>query len=75
MLNRNEVHVKVDDIVTFDNGFEIHWHGNIGFGEYNVYKDKNGVWHADSECMDSNDDRWFLRLLMENFINQIGVVR
>ncbi len=76
VLDRKTVKVSVDDIVTFDKGFTIYWQGNIGFGEYTVYKDENGIWNADSECMDSKDDRWFLKLLMEDFIEkQIGVVR
>ena len=80
MLNRKEVEVSVDDIIPFNNkdckGFTIEWHGNIGWGQYRIYKDETGVWHADSEYMDSKDDMWFLKLLMADFIDkEIGVVR
>lgn len=80
MLDRKEVKVSVDDIVPFtgkdSKGFTIEWHGNIGWGQYTIYKDENGIWHADSEYMDSKDDMWFLKLLIDDFVNkQIGVVR
>lgn len=76
MLDRDKVDVEITDIDTFDNeefnGFMIRWSGNIGFGEYTIYKDKkSGKWHADSECMDSTDDHWFLNLLLNDLANNL----
>ena len=53
-------------------GFILEWSGNIGFGEYIIYLDaKNDEeWYGDSECMDKSDDKWFLELLMKDFINK-----
>lgn len=80
-INREECNVEVVDIEPFDNdeykGFKIVWSGNVGFGEYSIYqgKDDAGIWRADSECMDSPDDKWFIKKLMDNFIEQLQVSR
>mgnify|MGYP007102017200 FL=1 len=70
-LDKNKVRVRVDDIEPFNNddlaGFVIKWSGNIGFGEYTIYKTKSDEkWHADSEYMDGIDDHWFLDLLLDD---------
>ena len=71
-IDKSKVKVHVVDIDPFVNdkfcGFKIQWTGNIGFGEYTIYK-KAGTnwWHADSECMDDKDDTWFLDLLLKDF--------
>lgn len=75
MIDRDKVQVQVTDIDTFKNGMTIRWSGNIGFGEYTIYKDM-GVWKADSECMDTTDDHWFLDLLLKDVANRlIGKIR
>lgn len=52
---------------------DIEWDANIGFGQYQIYKE-NGKWKADSEWMDRGDDKDFLRELMSKFIDEIEVV-
>lgn len=72
------MHVKVDKVIPFVNneykGIEILWHGGPGFGHYTLYKE-NGEdeWHADSECMDDNDDKAFLTMLLNEFIKEIKI--
>lgn len=52
----------------------IRWSGNIGFGEYTIYRPKNKVgWIGDSECMDTNNNKEFLKLLLDKFIESITV--
>ena len=74
MRDRESVDVEVLDIDTFDNGgckgVTIRWVGNIGFGEYTIYKGTDGKWRADSEYMDSKDDHWFLDLLLNDFVSK-----
>lgn len=70
--------VTVDEIIPFKNeeyeGLCFKWYGNIGFGEYNIYrKTSENQWHGDSECMDTNDDKSFLKILMEQFIERIDI--
>lgn len=54
ILHGREVEIQVDDIEPFVNekykGFKILWSGNIGFGEYTIYK-KVGEdeWYVDDE--------------------------
>ena len=70
-LDRTKVKVQIVDINPFVNdqfcGFKIYWDSNIGFGEYTIYKAAGtDEWHADSELMDSDDDKWFISLLLED---------
>ena len=43
----------------------IEWSGAAGFGRYELILDDNGKLHAHSECMDSNNDKRFIKKLME----------
>ena len=77
-MNKEEVKIEDIDIEPFDNdtwqGFKILWSGNIGFGEYTIYRDKTEKqWYGDSECMDSNDDKWFLSLLLNKLKEMITI--
>ena len=76
-INGTEVEVYVDDIKPFVNekyiGFKILWSGNIGFGEYTIYK-KAGEeeWYADDEYMENpREDRTFLKMLLDDFMKQV----
>lgn len=78
-MTRDKVKVEVDTIEPFSNdeykGFKIIWYGNIGFGEYTIYQnvDDPNKWKADSEHMDSQHDKWFIKRLLENFIDQLEI--
>lgn len=79
LMKENKYEIYVDDIEPFVNdqyiGFRILWSGNIGFGEYTVYKYANGdTWYADDECMENpKEDKKFLKELLNNFIMQVKV--
>ena len=78
-IDRNKVEIEVVELQPFTNekytGFKLIWCSNIGFGEYTIYQDANNPekWFGDSECMDGNDDKWFIKLLLENFIEKLEV--
>jgi len=55
-------------------GFVIKWDSDIGFGEYTIYqKIGSDEWHADSEHMDSNADKAFIKELMKQFIDKLNI--
>ena len=77
ILHGREVKVQVDNIEPFINekysGFKILWSGDIGWGEYTLYK-KAGEdeWYIDDEYMESpKNDRTFLKILFEDFAKQL----
>ena len=75
----SNINLKIDDfeISVSSNGdvrIYIYWSSNIGFGEYAlVYDKEQNAWFADSECMDSNDDKEFLTELVSRFIEKVEV--
>lgn len=77
-MNVNEINLSIEDVIPFSNerrsGFIIEWSSDIGFGEYKIYQNANSnEWHADSECMDSNKDKDFVKKLMSLFVEQITI--
>lgn len=79
LTKENKYEIHVDDIQPFVNdeyiGFKILWSGNIGFGEYTIYKYANGnTWYSDDECMENpKEDKKFLKELLNNFVMQVKV--
>ena len=78
MRNLEIKDLNIDDIEIYKNenyqGFKIYWSANIGFGVYEIYKDNSdGKWYADSECMDSTDDKSFGKMLFEAFLKEITI--
>jgi hypothetical protein len=74
----DEINLGITDVVPFSNerhsGFIIEWSSDIGFGEYTIYKPADSdEWYGDSEYMDSNEDKDFIRELMKLFINKLIV--
>ena len=77
-INRKKMTVRVDGVEPFKNewfeGFTIYWSGNIGFGQYTIYRSNGSEeWCGDSECMDSNDDKWFIKRLLSDFVSQLEI--
>lgn len=71
-LDAYDIHPFVNEKFT---GFVIRWDSDIGFGEYTIYKEVgSNEWHADSEHMDSNEDKDFIKELMKLFIEKLDVV-
>lgn len=73
----NTIHLEIIDFHPFhhsdDNeGFVIEWESDIGFGQYTIYRTSEGF-AADSEHMDSNEDKDFIRELMRLFVEQLKI--
>ena len=78
-FNVNEINLEIEEIIPFCNtefsGVSFDWSSDIGFGEYVVYREHNSdKWVARSEYMDFNDDKDFLKKLLEKFVEMIEVV-
>ena len=55
-------------------GVTIRWDSNIGFGEYIIYKAiDSDKWCAESEHMDNNEDKSFIKELMKLFIESLDI--
>ena len=71
-LDAYEIAPFVNDRFT---GIVIRWDSDIGFGEYTIYKEVgSNEWHGDSEHMDNNEDKDFLRELIKLFIEKLDIV-
>jgi hypothetical protein len=77
-LKTDKIRLRITDVVPFINerrsGFIIEWASDIGYGEYTIYKPADSdEWRGDSEYMDNNEDKDFIRELMKLFINKLIV--
>ena len=85
-----DMNLQIDQIIPFSNehhaGFTIRWSGNIGFGEYTLYRktmpydddpysqcDEEEKWEAQSEHMDAQDDKDFITELMRLFVESLTI--
>ena len=68
-------------------GFILGWSSNIGFGEltfskahinsakeYYAIKYNDGDWNVQTEAMSDNNDKEFIQLVMNKFIEKLNVV-
>lgn len=74
----DEIHLQIDDLIPFRNercvGFIVQWHSDIGFGEYTVRQSNcSKEWEADSEHMDRNEDKDFIKELMKLFVEKLNI--
>ncbi len=68
----DNLHIR--EVLARDNYVVLKWASNNGFGEYAfLFDEKSGEWHADSECLDSDDDKEFGRRLMDLFMDMVKV--
>ena len=62
--NVDEINLEVRNIITHSSGgIRIEWSSNLGFGQYDLQV-REGKIVADSESMDSGEDKDFLRKLL-----------
>lgn len=62
--NVNEINLDVRNIITHSSGgIRIEWTSDIGFGQYDI-QIRDGRLVADSESMDKDEDKSFLRKLL-----------
>lgn len=72
---------SIDEFSGFKNekyeGFRLAWDSNIGFGEMLFSKkvnDKDATWEVQTECMSDNNDKEFIRLVLDRFIEELDVI-
>ena len=75
----DSINLEVYDVNPFVNergsGVVISWDSDIGFGEYTIYKRVDSdEWRGDSEHMDNNEDKDFIKELMRLFIEKLNIV-
>jgi hypothetical protein len=62
--NVDEINLEVRNIITHSSGgIRIEWNSDLGFGQYDLQV-RVGKIVADSESMDSGEDKDFLRKLL-----------
>ena len=72
--------LSVENVSAYDNetssGICIEWCANIGWGQCHISRlksDESGKWQADTECMSSNDDKTFLKMLLDKLADMVEV--
>ena len=68
-----EIVINDVDLVTYNNAFKLTWDSNIGFGEMTFYKDEEGL-NVETECMSDQEDKEFIKLVLDKFIEKLIVV-
>lgn len=68
------IHLTLEEVKTYDSTIIFHWSSDIGFGEYALYYDnEKDCWLADSEHMDKEENKEFLKELMNLWVNEIKI--
>lgn len=57
--------------LTHNDTIRISWSGSPGLGVYTLRKGNSGRWFADSECMDSKDNKDFIKSLLHKFVDDL----
>lgn len=83
MNNKDEIFIdNVDLAYTFngkddENGFCLNWDSNIGFGQMTFIKrNDNGCskLYVETECMSNNEDKEFIKKVLEKFVEELDVI-
>lgn len=86
-INVDEINLTIDDIEFWspheynEGGMRIYWSSSIGFGEYDIVKQKNNKENENklringySECMDREDDKEFTNKLLSLISEKLKIV-
>lgn len=70
--------LSVNDVHCFENvGHEeivLSWSANIGFGELTLRREiGSDKWKADTECMCKGEDKEFIRMVLDKWVDGIEV--
>lgn len=71
--------LSVNDVYCFENfkgegRIILSWSANIGYGELTLYRDnEDDKWKADTECMCKGEDKEFIRMVLNKWIEGIEV--
>lgn len=72
MKNRKDKKIKIYEVELkcFCNGFKLLWNSNIGFGEMVFHNDMK----VETEAMSNNNDKRFIKLILDKFIEKLEVI-
>lgn len=70
--------LEITEIAPYENsmwsGIKIRWCANVGFGECELFRTTGSdQWCADTESMSSNDDKTFLKMLLDKLADMVVV--
>ena len=65
--------LPVSTEVVPNGGIWIDWSADIGFGQYVLYWGNDGKLHADTECMDSGEDKRWTRAMLMKLVDGIVI--
>ena len=69
--------LQIDEVNCFENsrgnGVIISWSANIGFGELTLYREEDNKWKAYTECMCNNEDKEFIRMVLNKWVDEMEV--
>jgi len=70
--------LQIDEVNCFENnrrnGVIISWSANIGFGELTLYhRNEDSKWKADTECMCKGEDKEFIRMVLNKWVDEMEV--
>jgi hypothetical protein len=72
--NVDEINLQIKNIITHNGGgIRIEWTSDLGFGQYDI-QTREGKIIGHSEAMDNQDDKDFLRKLLELLADKTEVV-
>lgn len=72
--NVDEINLKIEEMEVSENLILFRWSANIGWGEYALfYNQETGEWRANTEYMDSNEDKAFGRKLFELLMDKVMI--
>lgn len=54
-------------------GIGVSWVGDIGFGQFTLVWEDDGSLHADTECLDSDDDRLFTETILKLLAQRVVI--
>lgn len=75
MISKNGKEIIINDVnlVTCNNAFILQWDSNIGWGEMTFHKDNDKL-NVETECMSDNEDKRFIKLVLDKFIEKLEVI-
>ena len=72
--------LTIDRVHAFDNerynGIRIEWSANIGWGECDIFRaneDAADKWQAHTESMSTNEDKTFIKTLLDKLADMVEV--
>ena len=54
-------------------GIGIYWSGAIGFGQFILYWGEDDKLHADTECLSSNENKDFIKAILNLLVEEVIV--